>query len=126
MIKWRNKIEIKQFFTEDESDQSVLNVLNMLIPQLNYVIRHERRLLKNTYGILKENLEYITDELENIINEFEWIKDNIEHGKNPSDYNYLKWVDAFNDSLDSLYDLGNMYLAPNSHPRGNEKFLWVG
>lgn len=45
MIKWRNSIEIKQYFTMDNTDEAVMNVLNKLIPQLKNITRHESQRL---------------------------------------------------------------------------------
>lgn len=121
MIKWRNSIEIKRYFTKDNTDEAVMNVLNKLIPQLKNITRHEsQRLNKIKNDVLKENLEYSLEELKLLIEEFEWIKDMIENDKNADEYSYSSWCEAFNEYLDQLYDLGDTII------QYKEKFLWVG
>jgi hypothetical protein len=120
MPKWRNKIEIKSYFTDDESNESVLKVVNALISQLKMVLRRERN-RKN-----KKLEDYYLEEFENLIEEFIWIKNMIERNCSPEEYDYTSWCEAFNEYLEQLYDMGDMVTDNHDDFWNREKFLWVG
>lgn len=125
MAKWRNSIEIKKYFTKDESDQSVYNVVEKLIPQLRLIINSEyRNLEKMKEGVKKDNLEYELNELEGVTQEFEWIRDGIETKEDITEL-YDSWLSAFNEYLNQLYDIGDSIIEYKDH-FNQEKFLWIG
>lgn len=126
MAKWRNKIEIKKYFTDDNSNESVLMVLSHLIPQLKFIVKSERKLLKKINDERhSENVEYLIYKLEELIDEFEWIQNSIKEKQSPTEYGAEMWVDIFNEYLDELYDLGDSPINFSEDPF-EQKFLWVG
>jgi hypothetical protein len=120
MAKWRNKIEIKKYFSNDESNEMVLNVLNLLIPQLKAILKKEQQRKHNKLD------DYDLQEFENLIEDFEWVKDMIEKGVDSSEYEYINWCEAFNGYLEQLYDMGDMVTGNHNDFWDREKFLWVG
>jgi hypothetical protein len=125
MPKWRNQIEIKQYLSSDSSNESVLKVVDKLIPKLKIVMNRENRLLKHVHNELKkENIEHVLYELETLIEEFEWIKSAIENNEDATEFEYEDWCEAFNNYFAELYDLGDTVVYYVDH-NNNEKFLWV-
>lgn len=116
MPKWRNSISIKNYLTEDTSDEMVLNLVNLLIPQLNKILNKERKL-----NVIDE---YLLEDFEGCIEDFKFIQDSISN--NDSDeYGFDTWCEAFNSYLNQLYDIGDI-LTNNDGWSNREKFLWVG
>lgn len=124
MTKWRNKVEIKQHFTRDNSDESVLRVCELLIPQLKYIVKKEERKIEKHSKFALD--EYDVEEFKNLVEEFEWIRDSIKKEENPEQYSYTDWTEAFNGYLDALYDMGNLETKAKDSFTDKEKFLWVG
>jgi hypothetical protein len=118
MPKWRNKVKIKHMFTDDRSNETVLNVANELIPQLEWILEREKGL-----GQLDDKY---TDELEEIIENFKFVKYEIEHGGDATEYDFDSWCDAFNAYLEELYDLGDTPTSTQTDSMWGENFLWVG
>lgn len=127
MAKWRNKIEIKHYLSSDDSDATVKNIVDKLIPQLQFVLRSESKALTKLKdgSVFKENMEYYTEQLDELTQEFVWIKESIENNEDPSDYTYSNWCEAFNNYFDQLYDLGDSVVKVETH-FNQEKYLWVG
>ncbi len=119
MPNWRNKIQIKQYLNDNESDEYVAEICGHIIFQLVLVLNRERKINKNRVE------EYILAELEEIINEFKWVKESAESKIDASKFTYDSWCQAFNEWLDSLYDLGDISITARDI-YNNEKFLWVG
>ena len=126
MPNWRNKINIKDYLTNNDSDESVLKVVTKLIPQLERIIKFEYiQLNKITDEIKKDNLDYSLNQLEYLIEEFKWIKEGIETDEDITELGYDGWVGALNEYLSQLYDIGDStvhYVSFANH----EKFLWIG
>ena len=127
MPNWRNKINIKDYLTNDDSDESVLKVVTKLIPQLERIIKFEYiQLNKITDEIKKDNLDYSLSQLEGIVEEFKWIKEGIETDEDITELGYDGgWCGALNEYLNQLYDIGDSTVHYVSFTN-NEKFLWVG
>jgi hypothetical protein len=126
MAKWRNKIELKKYLSNDYSNSSVLKVVNGLLPQLKYILSTEHRYLdKANESVMKENIEYYTEQLEELIEEFDWIRVSIDGDEDPKEYSYDNWCEALNNYLEQLYDLGDSVVKFRTHFE-QEKFLWVG
>lgn len=127
MIKWRNEIEIKAYLTGESTDQSVLNVVEKLIPKLKIVMNRESRLLKHVRNeAKKENIEHVIYELETIIEEFEWIKTAIINEEEATEFSYDDWCEAFNNYFEELYNLADTVVHYDNQDDKREKFLWVG
>lgn len=124
MANWRHTINLKEHLTDDESDQSVVKCCNVIIPQLERILDKEREAIdKNRPGSLKDD-EYILDELERMIDEFKWIVESIADNNDPNDYSFDTWLEAFNEYLSQLYDLGDTSMYYNTFfDKG--RFLWV-
>jgi|GEM_PF-2525568 len=120
MAIWRNKIEIRKHLTDDESNETVFNVLNVLIPQLKGVLEKEQRRRYNKLD------DYDLQEFENLIEDFEWVKDMIEKNIDSSEFEYSNWCEAFNNYLEQLYDMSDMVTSNHDDFWNREKFLWVG
>jgi hypothetical protein len=118
MPKWRNTIKIKHIFTENPSNQDVLKVTNHLIPQLEKILARENKLAQLS--------EYYTESLEEILVNFMWVRDSILENKDPAEYGFVDWCEAFNEYLDQLYDLGDEPTPNSTDSVWGEKFLWVG
>lgn len=125
MAKWRNKVEIKNMFGDETDDQTVLNILNVLIPQLETILKRERdpEELK-TLELIPASEELLAG-FEEVIENFKWVKDAIEDSEDPEEYGFDSWCEAFNSYLDDLYDVGN-FSPQYTHTFGGEKFLWIG
>lgn len=127
MAKWRNKINIKDMLTGDESNEQVLNVITHLLPQLKRIKTKENA----TYQLALEHAnepaidESFLEEFDNLIQEFEWVRNSIESGADPSEYDYESWCEAFNGYLGQLYDVGDTLIEKRDF-FNDEKFLWVG
>jgi hypothetical protein len=109
MAKWRNKIDISNLLTEDESNEQVLIICKVMIPQLETILKKEQELHSRQ---TKERIRIDVDEdflreFENIIDEFKWIVEKIENG---NDSCLDSWCDEFNEYLEQLYDMGDMLI----------------
>jgi len=103
MTKWKNTINIKHLFNEDESKEYVKGICTNIISQLK---------------LIQPNIEeesFFSDELDEMIYLFE----DIVEAKEVDCYLGKTWCEWFNYRLGELYDLGDAYIAPN------EKFLWI-
>jgi hypothetical protein len=76
MAKWRNKIELKKYLSNENDNKSVLKVVNGIIPQIKFVLASENRYLLRTTeeSVAKENIEYYVGQLEEVLEEFDWIE----------------------------------------------------
>lgn len=120
MINWQNTIKIKKYFTDDNTNDSVLNVIEKLIPQLEFVVKVERKKIDNIKNeIIRENMEYTIEQLEEIIEEFQFVKNCIKDKENSIEYSFNSWTEAFNCYLEGLYNIGDTLVNANT------KFLWV-
>ncbi|MEC1437284.1 hypothetical protein P9D57_00670 [Bacillus sonorensis] len=123
MPVWRNEIKIKQYLTHEDSDQAVLQFVNNVLPNLQFVLRREERRTENggthTLDVL------FLDDFKTLIEEFEWIKESIENGEDPTEFDFDSWVDALNKSLNCLYDIGDTVTLSRDSKINDEKFLWV-
>lgn len=117
MADWRNKINLQQYLTDDETDTQVLICVNVLIPQLESILIKE----KNT-SIIDENFLY---EFEELIEEFKWIQESINNGKESSGYDFINWCEAFNNYLEELYNIGDTIIEKKDF-FNDVKFLWIG
>lgn len=125
MPKWRNKINVKQYLTDDSSDESVKLVASKIIPQLQRVYNRESKAVEGAKeGTYKDDLEYYLDELERLIEEFNWIVDAIDEGTAASEFDFNDWCEVLNEYLGQLYDLGDSVVQYNSH-FDQEKYLWL-
>lgn len=96
MTIWRNEVKIKNLLNNDESNNKVLEICNILIPQL------EKILVKETArGYLDEY--WLEDNFEPIIEDFKFLKRAIENKENPEKFDFESWCDAFNNFLANLY-----------------------
>lgn len=120
MPKWRNKVELKELLSSDETAESVRILCEKLIPQLEYILRREQRQTGN-----RKLDEYFLDEFFNVIEEFKWIKSCIEENKDAGEFSYDSWCEAFNEYLEQLYDMGDTITIQRGFS-DSEKFLWVG
>lgn len=121
MANWRNKIEIKNMFNDDDSDEIVLKVLERLIPQLKSIYTKENEKSKNRLD------DDFLAEFEELIDEFIWVQESIkDDSEDPGDYGFNTWCDAFNANLESLFDMGDTTISPKTRDFMAEKFLWVG
>ena len=126
MTKWRNKIQIKQYLTNDSSDESVSMIANKIIPQIKRVYNRESKNIERVKeGDYKENLEYYLEDLERLLEEFTWISDTINDGIAATEFDFNDWCEVLNEYLGQLYDLGDSVVEYNSH-FDQEKYLWVG
>jgi hypothetical protein len=122
MSKWRNIIKIKDYFTNNDSDDSVLQVTKVLIPQLERILKFEQKWLDgNKVNALDEDLIY---EFEEVIDDFKFVKEAIENNDDPEEYSFESWCDAFNEYLTMLYDLGDTIIGGKDF-FSQEKFLWI-
>lgn len=125
MAKWRNKINIKEFFTSEEKDEVVLKIVNKLIPQIESILKREKNFINNSEeNTIKENIEDAVFKLEDNIEEFKWIKEGIEKNEDVTEYSYENWCEAFNNYLDELYDIGDEIIYYNSFSN-QQKFIWI-
>jgi thiaminase len=129
MTKWRNSIQLKKYLSDNSDNESVLKVVNGILPQLKYIRNIGNRHLDKNEGnnsIVKENIEYYNGQLEELIEEFDWIKNSVESNEDdPRELGYDDWCDALNEYLSQLYDLGDSVVEYKSH-FDTEKFMWVG
>jgi len=124
MPNWRNKISIKEVMSEDTSDEAVLKICQVLIPQLKELLKNE-----NDEKYLKQNKkkpvdEYFTDELREFINDFEYVQRGIETNSEPCEDDPDSWCGTFNMHLNYLYDLGDI-IVTKKNGFNDEKFLWI-
>ncbi|WP_232213234.1 hypothetical protein [Bacillus velezensis] len=120
---WRNEIKIKQYFPKEETNEAALNVITKALPQLSHIYNKEKRLFEKGR---KQSLDLIfLGDFEELIKDFEWIKESIETGKDPTEFDFNTWTDALNKYLDCLYDLGDTVTISRNSRFDNEKFLWV-
>lgn len=94
----------------------------MIVPQLERILQKEKELIdKNRPDAVDED---IIDELERMVEEFKWVKNGIATNDDPTDYSFDTWLEAFNEYLSQLYDLGDTTTFYKSFfDKG--KFLWV-
>lgn len=124
MAKWRNKINIKSEFTDNESPSEIKRLSNLMILQLSSIIKNENRLIAQMEeSIRKENIEYYVDQLDELKEEFQWIAETCGN-EDSIDFSFDTWTEAFNNYLDQLYDLGDNVVQFNNF-HDDEKFLWV-
>lgn len=118
MTKWRNKIDIKRYFVDEQDDENVSDVSEVIVSQLKHIYGQEE----------KRNADlWILDSLDEIIGHFETIIDEITNGTNSTEYDFSSWTEAFNEYLGQLYDLGDTVISSeNDSYWRHEKFLWVG
>lgn len=116
MAHWRNKIHIKDMFTDDYKDESVLEICNSLIPQLQRIYNKEQKVLEYN------NLDWTFEE---IIDDFKFVKESIEKCEDSGEYEFDTWTDAFNEYLRKLYDLADETVVKKEF-FDDEKLLWVG
>ena len=109
--------------THEDSDQAVLQFVNNVLPNLQFVLRREERRTENggthTLDVL------FLDDFKTLIEEFEWIKESIENGEDPTEFDFDSWVDALNEFLNCLYDIGDTVTLSRDSKINDEKFLWV-
>lgn len=118
MPKWRHIIQIKEHFSEEESDEVVLFLCKNLVLQLKKIFNEEKERAE-----LNEDLLY---DLDSIISAFQEIGQNIQQEKlEPSYVDEGNWVEEFNEELDSLYDLGDEITEQNSKWFERERFIFV-
>jgi len=119
MSQWRNKIDIKRFFTDESNDEDVKAICEKLIPQLERILENENNRQKQ-----KLDDDFLW-EFSNLIEEFKWIKESIEKELDATEYSFDDWTEAFNEYLSQLYDLGDTVTISRGWG-DTEKFLWVG
>lgn len=119
MANWRNKINLKEYLTDDETDEQVLICVNALIPQLENVLIREKGLTKTKLD------EYFLNEFEELIEEFKWIRESINKGENSSGYDFFNWCEALNNYLEELYNIGDTMIEKKDF-YNDIKFLWIG
>jgi hypothetical protein len=126
MAIWRNKVDIKRYFDEDETDEKVLKVVNLLIKQLKVIKEKEEGLFQigKTKGTIIN--EDFLEEFQLIIDNFEFIRDAIQNNEGSETYEYENWCEVFNDYLTELYDIGDELVRENENYFKREKFLFVG
>ncbi|MCC9021782.1 hypothetical protein [Bacillus nakamurai] len=123
MPKWRNQINIKQYLTNKGTNEAVHNFAKMVLPELKYILRkEERRIEKGNNNALDE---FFLDDFKIVVENFEWIKESIENGEDPTEFDFDSWADALNEYLDCLYDIGDTVTILGDLRCNNEKFLWV-
>jgi hypothetical protein len=119
---WRNRIDIAKYITDNEDDQSVLNICNGIIPQLEELLSREIKALQNHK---KNHLdEEFLGELDTVCQEIKWIKEMIENNEDAEEYTFDSWCEAFNNQLEELYNLGDTITVKRGFSN-TEKFLWV-
>lgn len=124
MSKWRNKISIKEYFTEETNNESVLHVCDMIIPQLRSILDKEnKRINEKSKFALDESFAW---DFEEVIQDFEFVKTGIESNSNPEEYSFDSWCEAFNEYMNKLYDLADSITKTGDSFATHEKFLWVG
>jgi hypothetical protein len=120
MSKWRHKINIKEYFSDDESSEAAKTVCEKLIPQLERILITEN----NRPEDKKLDGDFL-DEFQNLISEFKWVVSSIENNEDPEEYSFDTWCEAFNEYLNQLYDIGDT-ISTDGLFYDREKFLWVG
>ncbi|MFT0803250.1 hypothetical protein VSK91_19615 [Bacillus swezeyi] len=123
MPVWRHEIKIKQYLTNEESDHAVLQFVNNVLPNLQFVLRREERRIEK--GSVHALDWLFLDDFKMLIEEFEWIKESIENGGDPAEFDFDSWVDALNEYLNCLYDIGDTVTLSRDSRVNDEKFLWV-
>lgn len=119
MPQWRNKVEIKNMFTDEPNDDTVKEICEKLIPQLQRIHTRESNRINQKLD------EYFLIEFSELIDEFIWIKDCIEKESNASEFSYDDWTEGFNNYFAQLFDMGDMITIERGFSN-TEKFLWVG
>ncbi|MCY8539431.1 hypothetical protein [Bacillus haynesii] len=123
MPVWRHEIKIKQYLTHEDSDQAVHQFVTNMLPELKFVLRREER--RTDKGDNRALDVLFLDDFKIVVENFEWIKESIENGEDPTEYDFNSWVDALNEYLDSLYDIGDTVTISRDSRINDEKFLWV-
>lgn len=116
MPHWRNKIYIKDMFSDDCDDKNVLEICNSIIPQLERVFKKEQKILE------ENDLNWTFEE---IIEDFKFVKSGIENNEDSEEYDFDNWTEAFNEYLNKLYDLADETIIKKDF-FNDEKLLWVG
>lgn len=130
MANWRNKISIKDCLSENTDDDTVLHVSKVLKTQLTKILVHERYWIdrnkdKNLLNTeLFNGVSDCTDELEDaIIGSLETIITGISEEYSTGEFGYQNWCDMFNDTLESLYNIGDTLVGSGFN---NSKFMRIG
>lgn len=117
MANWKHKIEIKSLFEDDTTPELIVKLCNSLAAQLNPILKKyetsNEEYADSVYWDLElcvDNFDHLKRLADGTIKEEDW-----------DDYSFKgDFEEMFNDYLEELYDLGDMYIEPNT------KFLWVG
>ena len=123
MPVWRHEIKIKQYLTHEDSNQAVHQFVTNALPKLKFVLRREEG--RTDKGDNRALDVLFLDDFKMVVENFEWIKESIENGEDPTEYDFNSWVDALNEYLDSLYDIGDTVTISRDSRINDEKFLWV-
>ncbi|MCY9156262.1 hypothetical protein [Bacillus haynesii] len=123
MPVWRHEIKVKQYLTHEDSDQAVHQFVTNTLPKLKYILRREER--RTEKGDNRALYVLFLDDFKMVVENFEWIKESIENGEDPTEYDFNSWVDALNEYLDCLYDIGDTVTISRDSRINDEKFLWV-
>ena len=120
MSKWRNEVDIKQYFTEETNGEQVSNLVSNLAFQLRRILKIEREAKIN-----KIDSDFL-DDFEEVIEDCEFVKQAIENNEDSTKYEFDTWTDAFNEYLNKLYDIGDTVNDSSKSFYEREKFLWIG
>lgn len=130
MANWRNKVSIKDCFSENTDDKTVLNVskvvktqlVKVLNTEISWIDKNKNKNLLNTE--LFDDIYNCTDELEDVvIGSLDTIITGISEGYSSGEFGYNDWCDMFNDTLNSLYDIGDTLVGSGFN---KSKFMWIG
>lgn len=128
---WRNTVKIKHTFTDDTTPEKIIEICDILIPQLEAIKEKEAK--GNLTDYYKGDID---NKLFELIDHFGFLK-NLAEGAIPEstsehripedewenysfDGDFEQW---FNDYLSELYDLGDERVDNKHNVR--EKFLWI-
>lgn len=81
-LKWKHKVDIKQYFGEDDSNEDVVKAAQGIVKELKKLPES-----LNEFGLL------------DVISEFEDLSDNA-----ATETSGFEWSDEFNYTLDKLYE----------------------
>ncbi|OJT57568.1 hypothetical protein [Bacillus licheniformis] len=99
------RLPIKQCLTNEESDHAVLQFVTNTLPKLKFILRREERRIEK-----------------GSVHALDWL---IENGGDPAEFDFDNWVDAFNEYLNCLYDIGDTVTLSRDSRVNDEKFLWI-
>lgn len=124
MAQWRHKIKLNGMDVDNPTNEDIKRIAGSIAKQLERIIKVEEDAYnKRVYNALP--LEYI-DEMYELKEHFSWIEECIDRGDDPADFGFVGWIQAFDEYLEQLYDLGDTLVKQGKTIFNDEKLIWVG